>query len=96
MAEWLRRLTRNQLGSSRVGSSPADVAKRFNSAPYYPLMGLRALTNIILQLLETTEDTRVPKYHWCACIGTCQVPDTVFRERQPNNDRMQHNISTRR
>ena len=24
MAEWLRRLTRNQMGSSRVGSNPAD------------------------------------------------------------------------
>ena len=26
MAEWLRRLTRNQLGSSRAGSNPARVA----------------------------------------------------------------------
>ena len=24
MAEWLRRLTRNQMGSSRAGSNPAD------------------------------------------------------------------------
>ena len=27
LAEWLRRLTRNQLGLSRVGSSPASVVK---------------------------------------------------------------------
>ena len=26
LAEWLRRLTRNQLGASRVGSSPAECA----------------------------------------------------------------------
>ena len=26
MAEWLRRLTRNQLGSARAGSNPADDA----------------------------------------------------------------------
>ena len=25
MAEWLRRLTRNQLGSARVGSNPTGV-----------------------------------------------------------------------
>ena len=27
MAEWLRRLTRNQMGSSRVGSNPARSVK---------------------------------------------------------------------
>ena len=26
VAEWLRRLTRNQLGSARAGSNPADCA----------------------------------------------------------------------
>ena len=29
MAEWLRRLTRNQMGSSRAGSNPADCEKFF-------------------------------------------------------------------
>ena len=28
LAEWLRRLTRNQLGPSRVGSSPASVVEK--------------------------------------------------------------------
>ena len=29
MAEWLRRLTRNQMGSSRVGSNPTRSGKFF-------------------------------------------------------------------
>ena len=29
MAEWLRRLTRNQIPSGSAGSSPADCGKRF-------------------------------------------------------------------
>ena len=29
MAEWLRRLTRNQMGSSRVGSNPTHSEKIF-------------------------------------------------------------------
>ncbi len=31
MAEWLRRLIRNQLGLSRAGSSPVSVVNRNNS-----------------------------------------------------------------
>ena len=34
MAEWLRRLTRNQLGSSRAGSNPARVASNFDFHPF--------------------------------------------------------------
>ena len=30
MAEWLRRLTRNQMGSSRVGSNPTRSGRFFN------------------------------------------------------------------
>ena len=30
MAEWLRRLTRNQMGSSRVGSNPTRSGTFFN------------------------------------------------------------------
>ena len=33
MAEWLRRLTRNQMGSSRVGSNPTRSEE--NSFPLY-------------------------------------------------------------
>ena len=29
MAEWLRRLTRNQMGSSRVGSNPTRSVRKF-------------------------------------------------------------------
>ena len=39
MAEWLRRLTRNQMGSSRVGSNPthSDFLKNFviNECRYF-------------------------------------------------------------
>ena len=31
MAEWLRRLTRNQLGSARIGSNPTVVAAFYES-----------------------------------------------------------------
>ena len=31
VAEWLRRLTRNQMGSSRAGSNPADCGENFNT-----------------------------------------------------------------
>ena len=33
MAEWLRRLTRNQLGSARVGSNPTGVVKKSKVHP---------------------------------------------------------------
>ena len=38
MAEWLRRLTRNQMGSSRVGSNPtcSEVAFRMQVLFNYP------------------------------------------------------------
>ena len=36
MAEWLRRWTRNPMGSSRAGSNPAhSVSQTFASAPLY-------------------------------------------------------------
>ena len=35
MAEWLRRLTRNQMGSSRVGSNPTCSAKVHGSCPVF-------------------------------------------------------------
>ena len=38
MAEWLRRLTRNQLGSSRVGSNPTRSG--FLSWPHVKLEGM--------------------------------------------------------
>ena len=34
MAEWLRRWTRNPLGSPRAGSNPADYVFFFPSAPF--------------------------------------------------------------
>ena len=34
MAEWLRRLTRNQMGSARVGSNPAAVGFWYRK-PFY-------------------------------------------------------------
>ena len=37
MAEWLRRLTRNQMGSSRVGSNPTRSAPFARVAKYTPL-----------------------------------------------------------
>ena len=41
MAEWLRRLTRNQLGSSRVGSNP--TRSDFLSSPHEKLEGTLGL-----------------------------------------------------
>ena len=35
MAEWLRRLTRNQLGSARAGSNPADCENLLHDVGYY-------------------------------------------------------------
>ena len=37
MAEWLRRLTRNQMGSSRVGSNPTRSAPFARVAKYTSL-----------------------------------------------------------
>ena len=34
MAEWLRRLTRNQMGSSRVGSNPTRSGEFFKTTRY--------------------------------------------------------------
>ena len=34
MAEWLRRLTRNQMGSSRVGSNPTRSGEFFKVTRY--------------------------------------------------------------
>ena len=41
MAEWLRRLTRNQMGSSRVGSNPTHSASFVN---FYNLKKITILT----------------------------------------------------
>ena len=38
MAEWLRRLTRNQMGSSRVGSNPADCDKFWISECHFKIL----------------------------------------------------------
>ena len=35
MAEWLRRLTRNQMGSSRVGSNPTRSVEFSNQLAFY-------------------------------------------------------------
>ena len=43
LAEWLRRLTRNQLGASRVGSSPAECA-------FFCLVGLPLLNRLLFWL----------------------------------------------
>ena len=44
MAEWLRRLTRNQIPSGSVGSNPTDCVKQFFSviseAPFYLIFAL--------------------------------------------------------
>ena len=39
VAEWLRRLTRNQIPSGSVGSNPTDCEENFFSSPAPPASG---------------------------------------------------------
>ena len=55
MAEWLRRQTRNLMGSALVGSNPADVVVTFAFAFRRPWSN----ANTLLPLLECVHSTRV-------------------------------------
>ena len=55
MAEWLRRQTRNLMGSALVGSNPADVVVTFAFAFRRPWSN----ANTLLPLLECVNSTRV-------------------------------------
>ena len=58
MAEWLRRQTRNLMGSALVGSNPADVVVNFAFA-LCPFRRPWSNANTVLPLLECFHSTRV-------------------------------------
>ena len=69
VSEWLRRWTRNPLGSARVGSNPTGVVS-----------GLQAITFVVLHSLR---EQRTPDYavcraysvintkYMCTCVHAC-------------------------
>ena len=68
MAEWLRRLTRNQMGSSRVGSNPARSAKFEITRKHH------STTFLLFASLQKRDsfrscDGRVVKAFWSGEVG---------------------------
>ncbi len=80
MAEWLRRLTRNQLGLSRAGSSPVSVAYFF----YFLLSSMDALHaetgegDLARQRDQIYYDT-MPHRYLCAIAAPTSVIVVLYR-----------------